>query len=98
MTIIAVIPARSGSRGVPNKNTRIISGKPMISYAIENALESCFVDRTIVISDSEEIETIAFQYGVTYKKEDEMLCKGEVTLDEVVCEAVRDEEYDYVVT
>lgn len=43
MKIIAVIPARAGSKGIPNKNIRIIQGRPMIYYAIHNAIEAQMV-------------------------------------------------------
>lgn len=98
MRIVAVIPGRSKSKGIPNKNIRILSGKPMIAYAIENAVNSKYINRIIIVSDSEEVETIAEQYGVEYKKESDDLCRGDITLDEVVCEALKDEEYDYAVT
>lgn len=64
--IIAVIPARGGSKGIPRKNMRLMGGKPLISYAIENALSSEFVDDVVVSSDSEEILAYAAQFeGVT---------------------------------
>ena len=43
MKIVAVIPARAGSKGIPNKNIRLLNGKPLIYYSIKNALDSKFV-------------------------------------------------------
>ena len=43
MQILAVIPARGGSKGIPRKNIRLLNGKPLISYAIQNALNSKFI-------------------------------------------------------
>ncbi|TLS35166.1 cytidylyltransferase domain-containing protein [Pseudalkalibacillus caeni] len=62
MNYVAVIPARGGSKGVPNKNIRLIDGKPLIAWSIEQALECEEIDRVIVSTDSEEIAQIAKQY------------------------------------
>ncbi len=61
--VLAVIPARSGSKSVKDKNIRLIDGKPMIAYSIEHALQAECVDRVIVSTDSEEYAAIAREYG-----------------------------------
>jgi CMP-N-acetylneuraminic acid synthetase len=62
-SILAVIPARSGSKGVPKKNIRTFLGQPLIAHTIKSALESkCFVD-VLVTTDSREIQDIALQFG-----------------------------------
>lgn len=61
--ILAVIPARSGSKSVVDKNIRPINGKPMIAYSIEHALNSPSIDRVIVSTDSEKYASIAKKYG-----------------------------------
>ncbi|MCH8326758.1 MAG: acylneuraminate cytidylyltransferase family protein, partial [Bacteroidetes bacterium] len=63
MKIIAIIPARGGSKGIPRKNIRLLAGKPLIAYTIEHALEARQVDRTIVSTDDTEIAAVARQYG-----------------------------------
>ncbi|MCC3646344.1 acylneuraminate cytidylyltransferase family protein [Cytobacillus oceanisediminis] len=63
MKILAVICARGGSKGVPNKNIRLINGKPLIAYTIEMAMEYTNFDRVIVSTDSPDIAKIAEQYG-----------------------------------
>lgn len=63
MNILAIIPARSGSKSVPHKNIRLINGKPMIAYSIEHALQSKLINRVIVSTDSEEYAEIARRYG-----------------------------------
>lgn len=63
MNILAVIPARSGSKSVPHKNIRDICGKPMIAYSIEHALNSKYINRVIVSTDSEEYAEISKKYG-----------------------------------
>ena len=61
--VLALIPARSGSKSVPHKNIRKIDEKPMMAYSIEHALTSNYVNRVIVSTDSEEYAQIAREYG-----------------------------------
>lgn len=61
--VLAIIPARAGSKRIPNKNIRNFFGKPLIAYAIEQALKVPFVDRVIVDTDSSKIASIAEHYG-----------------------------------
>jgi len=63
MKVLAIIPARSGSKSVKDKNIRVIAGKPMIAFSIEHALNSKFINRVIVSTDSEKYIEIAKQYG-----------------------------------
>lgn len=60
---LAVIPARSGSKRIPNKNIRMLHGKPLMAYTIEAAQASRIFDRVIVNTDSSLIADIAVQYG-----------------------------------
>ena len=60
---IAIIPARSGSKRLPNKNIREFSGKPLIAWSIEAAIKSCIFDRVFVSTDGTEIANIAIEYG-----------------------------------
>ena len=68
MDILAIIPGRKGSKGVLNKNIQEINGKPLISYSIEAALNSKFIKRIVVSSDSEKILEIANGYNVEMGK------------------------------
>lgn len=61
--ILALITARGGSKGVPGKNIRLLGGKPLISYTVEAALASRFIDRVIVSTDSEEIAAASRKSG-----------------------------------
>ena len=63
MNNIAVIPARSGSKGLPDKNIRILNGKPLLAYTIEAALNSGCFDTVHVSTDSEKYADIAKEYG-----------------------------------
>ena len=63
MDILAVIPARGGSKGVPRKNIRTVAGKPLIGYSIEQALASRKVTKVVVTTDDAEIKAVAKKYG-----------------------------------
>lgn len=63
MSVIAIIPARGGSKRIPRKNIKLFCGKPIIAYSIEAALKSACFDRVIVSTDDEEIAMIAREYG-----------------------------------
>ena len=99
MKILAVIPARAGSKGIPNKNIRIINGHPLVYYAINNALMSKYITNVVISTDSPEVRIIASQMGAVCKWRDESLCGDEITLDSVVYDAIpKDENWDYIVT
>lgn len=61
--ILAIIPARGGSKGIPHKNIKPLGGHPLISYSIAAANSSSLVDRTIVSTDDPEIAEVAREYG-----------------------------------
>ena len=61
--ILAVIPARSGSKGVQNKNIRFLGGHPLMAWSIKTALESNLINRVIVSTDSKEYSDIAKEYN-----------------------------------
>ena len=61
--MIAIIPARGGSKGLPGKNIKLLNGKPMIAYTIEAANKAKKIRRVIVSTDSIEIAEIAKKYG-----------------------------------
>ena len=63
MNIWAVIPARSGSKGVKNKNIKLLNGKPLLVYSIEIALNSKFISRVILDTDSTEYQHIGNKAG-----------------------------------
>ncbi len=61
--IMALIPARGGSKGIPRKNLIMVAGKPLIAYSIEQALASHNISRTIVSTDDAEIAEVARHFG-----------------------------------
>lgn len=72
--VLAVVPARAGSKGVPGKNLRPLGGRPLISWTIEAALGAPSVDRVVVSTDSKEIGFVARQLGaeVPFIRPDEL--------------------------
>ena len=61
--ILALIPARGGSKGIPRKNLVPLLGKPLVAYSIEQALASKWITRTIVSTDDDEIAAVARRFG-----------------------------------
>lgn len=104
--IIAVIPARGGSKGIPRKNLRLLANKPLIAYSIETALNSNYVDDVVVTTDDDEIKFIAEQFGASTIKRSGELAKDDVPLDPVIYDAVKrreesngeSEKYDFIIT
>lgn len=62
--ILAIIPARGGSKGLPGKNIRLLLGKPLIAWTIEHAQKSELIDEIFVSTDSQKIADVAEAYGV----------------------------------
>lgn len=99
MKILAVIPARAGSKGIPNKNIRIVGDKPLIYYSIINAKNSKYITDIIVTTDSDAVKLIAKQMGVDYKEREESLCGDSITLDSVIYDAIpKNQKWDYIIT
>ncbi|BCA94937.1 acylneuraminate cytidylyltransferase [Legionella antarctica] len=61
--VLAIIPARGGSKGLPGKNIRPLNGMPLVAWPIQTALNSKYIDRVIVTTDDPEIAKIAQEYG-----------------------------------
>jgi CMP-N-acetylneuraminic acid synthetase/spore coat polysaccharide biosynthesis predicted glycosyltransferase SpsG len=95
--IIAVIPARGGSKGIPRKNVRFMAGKPLIAYSIENALASSYIDEVVVSTDDDEILHVAETFGAEVTKRPDHLAEDDVPLDPVINHAVmaKEENTDY---
>ena len=87
MNILAVIPARAGSKGIPNKNVRIVAGRPLIYYSIKNALDSDLITDVVVTTDSDQVRIIAEQMGARVRMRAPELCADDVALDAVVWDA-----------
>lgn len=100
MNFLAIIPARGGSKGLPRKNIRLLLEKPLIAWTIEEAKKSSYINRIILVSEDEEIITIAKKYGA----EAPCLIPSEMTQDDTsilipVTYVINNlsEKYDYLV-
>jgi len=62
--ILAIIPARGGSKGLPGKNIKLLCGKPLIGWTIEQAQSSKYIDEIFVSTDSNEIAAVAEDFGI----------------------------------
>jgi len=84
-SIIATIPARGGSKGVPRKNLRMVQGRPLIAWTISEALKSQYIDHLIVSTDDEEIAETAKKFGadVPFRRMPEA-CTDHATLMDVI--------------
>ncbi len=101
-TILSLIPARGGSKGLPRKNVRLLLGKPLIAWTIEQALKSKYLDKIIVSTDDEQIAEISKRYGaeVPFMRPKELAKDESLTID-VILHALnwfeeRGEKFDYL--
>lgn len=102
-SVLAIIPARGGSKGLPGKNIRSMCGKPLICWSILQGLESQYIDEVLVTTDSQEILDIARKCGAnTPFLRPKSLAKDDVSSVDVLIHAVdylseAGRVYDYVV-
>ena len=101
MKIVAIIPARGGSKRIPRKNIREFCGKPMVAYSVEAALASGVFDEVMVSTDDPEIAEIAVRYGASVPFMRSAETSGDfVNMPDVVIEVLEEYEkrgchYDY---
>lgn len=102
-TFLAIIPARSGSKGIPNKNIKIVSGKPLLQYTIDEAKKSKYIDKLIVSTDDFRIGEIARSCGaeVPFYRPSYLADDTAKTID-VILHALNKmkkngEKYDYII-
>ena len=97
--ILAFVPARGGSKGIPGKNTTLLSEKPLIAYTIEAAKASAYIDDTIISTDSQSIAEIAKSYGaqVPFMRPAYLSEDGSEIIDAVLhgLSSLREIGYDY---
>jgi N-acylneuraminate cytidylyltransferase/CMP-N,N'-diacetyllegionaminic acid synthase len=98
-SFLAVIPARGGSKRLPNKNILPLAGKPLIQWTIEAAKNSKYIDQIVVSSDKDEILDIAKRYETISIKRPEALAKDEAKTVGVVLHVIESisEKHDFIV-
>lgn len=98
-SVLAIIPARGGSKRIPRKNIKLLAGKPLIVWTIEEAIKSKYIDRLILSSEDEEVIKVAKNYGceVPFKRPNE-LAQDDTPGIEPVIHAINTipERYNYV--
>ena len=100
--VLALIPARAGSKSVPNKNIKTLLDKPLIAWSIQVALNSKYIDKVIVSTDGEEISNVSKQFGAEVMLRPNELAKDDSlvidTVRHVLKELVKKSEiFDYLV-
>ena len=100
VSILAIIPARGGSKGIPYKNIIEIGGKPLIAWSIKAALDSRQITKTLVSSDDDQILAIANAHGAQTLQRPEHLSGDEAGSEGLIVHAIKEEiragnSYDY---
>jgi len=102
--VVAIIPARGGSKRIPRKNIKDFHGKPLIAYSIEVALKSKLFDKVIVSTDDNEIANVAKEYGAEVpfirpkELSDDFTGTGAVVSHALKVLKEQGEEFDYCCT
>ena len=86
--VLAVIPARAGSKGLPGKNHLTLSGKPLIQWTIEAALQTSGIDQVIVSSDDEVVINLANSLGVSSHRRAASLSGDSAQASDVIADAL----------
>ncbi|PWE22114.1 CMP-N-acetlyneuraminic acid synthetase [Aliarcobacter skirrowii] len=95
---LAIIPARGGSKRLPQKNILDLCGKPLIAYTIESALKSKYINKVVVSSDDDETLEISKSFGAEFiKRPGELASDTATTFDAIKHTIDNLEEYEYVV-
>ena len=84
MNILAIIPARGASKGIPRKNLKLLNDKPLINHTIQAALESKYVTRSIVSTEDKEIMKISKSLNVEVLKRPKELAEDNSPLEPVM--------------
>ncbi len=97
MKIVAMIPARLGSKRVIKKNLRLLNGKPLISYITESAINSNAFDEIYINSESEIFKVIADQHGVLFYKRDDRYATDLTNNEDFLTDFLGNIKCDYLV-
>mgnify|MGYP003948215035 FL=1 len=97
--ILSLIPARAGSKRLPQKNMAELGGRPLIAWTIEASLNSKYITKTVVSSDSKEILKIAKEYGADFLKRPGLLANDTASSESVVAHALEsiEEKFNFIV-
>lgn len=101
--ILAIIPARKGSKGVRSKNIRFVKGKPLIEWTLKLAKKISFFDTVVVSSDCEKIKKIANKHKIEFIKRPKKISTSTAKTDDVLIHTInylekKNFSFDYIVT
>lgn len=97
--VLAIIPARGGSKGIPKKNIKRLNNKPLIQYSIDIAKKSQYIDSVVVSTDCDDISSTSIVLGAKVVKRPDYLSED----DSLVVDAIKytinelDDEYDFII-
>ena len=96
--VLAIIPARGGSKGVPRKNIKLLAGKPLVAYTIDAALKSKNITRVVVSTDDDEIAEVSREYGAEVIKRPKAIAADEAPTEPTMKHAIdylkKNEDYE----
>jgi N-acylneuraminate cytidylyltransferase len=98
-SVLAVVPARGGSKGIPNKNIHPVAGRPLLAWTLDAARATRYLDRTVVSSDSDHIIEVARSLGadVPFVRPAELACDDTPGIDPVLHALAELPQFDVVV-
>ena len=97
MKIILIIPARGGSKGLKNKNLKILKNKPLIFWSIKSAKESKMIDDLFVSTESEKIKKISLKFGCKVIERPKNLSRDESKTIDVLKHAIKVTKADIII-
>lgn len=100
--VLSIIPARKGSKGIPNKNFIELLNKPLIHWTIKSSLKSNFIDNTLISSDSEQILSYGKSFDLMIMERPQNLASDEAQMNQVLLNLFENEqslveEYGYMI-
>ena len=95
--MLAIIPARKGSKRLKDKNKRLLCGKPMIEYTIEEAKKSKYIDNIIISTDDPYMNQMMIKYAVDIHWRPDKLAGDDVPTIDVIKDIVKDMDVDTIV-
>jgi N-acylneuraminate cytidylyltransferase len=97
MKVITIIPARGGSKGIPGKNLIDLNGKPLITWSIEQALQSNFVDEVWVTSDDDKILKVSVENGASIVVRPSIFATDTATTESAIKHALEYIKYNNII-
>lgn len=95
--VLAIIPARGGSKGVPGKNTRILKDKPLIAWTIEKLKKSSYINKIVVSTEDSKIKKASLRYGAeVIDRPTELARDDSKAIDAIIYTLNKLKETDYI--